>query len=139
MGMKIGHISTVVRDLDAGITRFKAVFGVEPRKTGETPHEGVRYAKFAVGGIDLELIEPTTQNAISKYLDRKGEGLHHISFLVDDLPAEMEGLKERGVEIASAYQDTMTFKADDHVSQYILIHPRGANGTLIEFSHHEPV
>ena len=139
MGMRISHISTIVRNLDVGIARYKAVFGVDPRLSGAVPNEGVKYAKIPVGGIDMELIEPTADNAVSKHLDWRGEGIHHIGFVVDDLDREIEGLEARGVELAAPYKNTVGFTAPDYVSRYAMIRPRFANGVLIAYTQRDPV
>ncbi len=91
---KIEHIGIAVKDLEASNELFRKLFGEGPYKEEEVESEGVKTSFFASGPNKIELLEGTREDSpISKYIAKKGEGIHHIAFDVDDIHADIERLK----------------------------------------------
>src|SRR4051812_9144607 len=95
--LKVEHIGIAVRSLQQSIPLFEKLLNTDCYKLEEVPSENVNTAFFKKPGTKIELLESTTQDGvISKYIDKKGEGIHHIAFEVNDIRAEMERLKKEG-------------------------------------------
>jgi len=127
MILKIEHIGIAVKSLQAQKV-FEKVLNYSSYKTEEVNSEKVKVSFFTIGESKIELLESTDPNgAITKFIDKKGEGIHHIALAVDDLKAEMKRLQKEGFEFI--YPEPK-FGADN---QYInFIHPKYTNGVLIE-------
>lgn len=125
---KIEHIGIAVKDLETGNDLYKKLLGSAPYKIEEVASEGVRTSFFQVGSTKIELLEATTATSpIAKFLDKKGEGIHHIAYAVDDIVAEMARLKEEGFTLLNK---TPKKGADNKLVAFI--HPKTAAGVLIE-------
>jgi methylmalonyl-CoA/ethylmalonyl-CoA epimerase len=126
----IDHIGIAVRSLDERAELYRAL-GLEVAGREEVPEQRVRVAFLPVEGTTIELLEPTDDGSpIARFIARRGEGLHHICFRVDDLPRAMEDLRRRGFQLLS----------DDpqpgaHDARVCFIHPRSTGGVLVELSH----
>ncbi|OGO04761.1 MAG: hypothetical protein A2Y91_03135, partial [Chloroflexi bacterium RBG_13_54_8] len=89
MAMKINHVSICVRNLDEAVARYKKILRVEKAfNFGIVEWEGVKAAGIPLGDFVLEFVEPVGTNTFSRFLEKHGEGLHHISFTVDDVESE---------------------------------------------------
>ncbi|MEX0273419.1 MAG: methylmalonyl-CoA epimerase [Flavobacteriaceae bacterium] len=125
---KIEHIGIAVRDLEASNKLFKKLLGKEHYKIEEVASEGVRTSFFASGPNKIELLESVSEEGpIAKFLEKKGEGIHHIAFAVDDIRAEMERLKDEGFILLN---ETPKKGADNKWVAFV--HPKSANGVLVE-------
>ena len=94
---QIEHIGIAVRNLQEACEVYERLLGVAPYKTEEVVSEGVLTAFFKSGPNKIELLQATTeQSAIAQFIEKKGEGMHHIAFAVDDIQAEMKRLKGEG-------------------------------------------
>lgn len=125
---KIEHIGIAVKDLDAGNDLYEKLLGVKHYKVEEVASEGVRTSFFKSGPNKIELLEATTPDGpIAKFLERKGEGIHHIAFAVDDIVSEMERLKSEGFVLLN---DMPKKGADNKLVAFV--HPKTAGGVLIE-------
>lgn len=125
---KIEHLGIAVKDLGASEELFTALLGVPPYKREEVEHEGVITSFFQTGPNKIELLEATHQDsAIAKYLEKKGEGLHHVAFAVEDIRAEMKRLAEEGFQLLS---EEPKEGADNKWVAFL--HPKSTNGVLIE-------
>jgi len=126
---KIEHIGIAVKDIDASNQLYSKLFNVEgPYKIEEVESEHVITSFFRAGTNKIELVQGTNDsNAISKFIDKRGEGLHHIAFDVPDIKAEMERLKAEGFILLN---DEPKRGADN--KWVCFIHPKSANGVLIE-------
>ena len=125
---KIEHIGIAVKDLDAANKVYSRLFGKKHYKIESVESEGVNTSFFKVGENKIELLEATNpESPISKFIEKKGEGIHHIAFAVDDIYAEIKRLKSEGFVILN---DEPKAGADNKLVCFI--HPKSANGVLIE-------
>jgi methylmalonyl-CoA/ethylmalonyl-CoA epimerase len=125
---KIEHIGIAVKSIKNANDIYAKLLGVKPYKSEEVESEMVTTSFFKTGDSKVELLEAKTpESPISKFIEKKGEGLHHIAFEVDDIIAEMENLKKLGFTLLS---DTPKHGADNKLICFI--HPKSANGVLVE-------
>lgn len=131
---KIEHIGIAVRDLGASNALFEKLFGTPPYKMEEVASEGVRTSFFRAGPNKIELLEATREDSpIAKYLEKKGEGIHHIAFDVEDIHAEIARLKAEGFTVLN---ETPKKGADNKLVAFL--HPKGTNGVLVELCQEAP-
>ena len=125
---KIEHIGIAVKDIEAANEVYKSLFGYEHYKTETVEREGVTTSFFKCGDSKIELLEATREDSpIAKYIAKKGEGMHHIAFAVDDIMKEMNRLREEGFTLLS---DEPKKGADNKL--VVFLHPKSANGVLVE-------
>ena len=130
---KIEHIGIAVKDLNEAVERFSKLLNTSPYKTEKVESEGASTVFFETGESKLELLESTDPNGpIGKYISKKGEGIHHIAFDVDDIHSEMERLKGEGFDVIGDIREG----ADNKLVCFI--HPKSANGVLIELCQEKP-
>ncbi len=126
--LKIEHIGIAVKDLGESNKLFARLFGKEHYKTEAVASENVDTSFFQLGESKVELLGSTSQeSAIAKFIDKKGEGIHHIAFAVDDIASEVERLKAEGFQPIS---DKPKRGADNKL--VFFFHPKTTNGVLIE-------
>ncbi|MFZ4543655.1 MAG: methylmalonyl-CoA epimerase [Saprospiraceae bacterium] len=126
--LKIEHIGIAVRSIQDSNNLFGSILGTAPYKMEEVASEGVLTSFFQVGENKIELLEATNPNSpIAKFLEKKGEGIHHIAFDVADIHAEMERLRNEGFVLLNAEPKK---GADNKLVCFL--HPKGTNGVLIE-------
>jgi len=126
--MKIEHIGIAVKDLEKSNALFEALFGTPPYKTESVPSEGVTTSFFRTGAAKVELLEATSPDSpIARFLEKRGEGIHHIAFEVADIRREMERLRALGFQLLS---EEPRPGADD--KWVCFLHPKSANGVLVE-------
>lgn len=125
---KIEHIGIAVSDIDRSNALFKDLFGESHYKIEEVASEGVRTSFFQVGPNKIELLQALNQDSpIAKFLEKKGEGIHHIAFAVDDIRSEMKRLESAGFKLLSREPKK---GADNKLVAFL--HPKSSNGVLIE-------
>ncbi|WP_173839133.1 methylmalonyl-CoA epimerase [Flavobacterium sp. 14A] len=125
---KIEHIGIAVKDLNASNDLFEKLFGAPAYKSEEVASEGVMTSFFKNGPNKIELLAATNaESPIAKFLEKKGEGIHHIAFDVDDIVAEIERLKGEGFVVLN---ETPKKGADNKIVAFL--HPKSTNGVLIE-------
>jgi methylmalonyl-CoA/ethylmalonyl-CoA epimerase len=125
---KIEHIGIAVKDIKAANEVYKNLFGYEHYKTERVDREGVTTSFFKCGESKIELLEATREDSpIAKYIAKKGEGMHHIAFAVDDIKSEMKRLGDAGFVLLS---DEPKRGADNKL--VVFLHPKSAHGVLIE-------
>lgn len=125
---KIEHIGIAVGDLEKSNELFARLLGKPHFKTEIVEGQGVETSFFQVGETKVELLQATSPDSlISKFIDRKSEGVHHIAFDVEDIVAEVERLKAEGFEILN---ETPKLGADNKL--VVFLHPRSTNGVLVE-------
>jgi methylmalonyl-CoA/ethylmalonyl-CoA epimerase len=128
MMQKIEHIGIAVKDLEKSNALFTALLGESPYKAERVEREGVTTSFFKTGPNKIELLEATHANSpIAKFIEKKGEGIHHIAFAVEDIHAEMARLKAEGFTLLS---DAPKTGADNKLVAFL--HPKSSNGVLIE-------
>ena len=126
--MRIEHIGIAVKNLENANEIFKKVLGKEHYKTESVELEGVSTSFFQIGDTKIELLEATSEDsAIKKFIEKRGEGLHHIAFAVEDINAEIERLKNEGFEVLN---DTPKPGADNKLVCFL--HPKSCNYVLVE-------
>ncbi|KQM76901.1 methylmalonyl-CoA epimerase [Pedobacter sp. Leaf216] len=125
---KIEHIGIAVKDLNSSIDLYQKLLNTDCYKTEQVASEFVNTAFFKTGENKVELLQATApDSAIAKFIEKKGEGIHHIAFLVDDILAEMERLHKEGFVLLS---DSPKKGADNKMVCFV--HPKDTNGVLIE-------
>lgn len=125
---KIEHIGIAVHSLEKSNALFQKLLGTPPYKSEEVAGEGVHTSFFRNGPNKIELLEATTPNSpIAKFLAKKGEGIHHIAFEVDDIEAEMARLKAEGFVLINEIPKR---GADNKLVAFL--HPKDTNGVLVE-------
>jgi len=125
---KIEHIGIAVKNLESSIDIYQRLLNTDCYKTEEVASEYVKTAFLKTGENKVELLAATNlESPIAKFLEKKGEGIHHIAFLVDDILAEMDRLKSEGFTLLN---DVPKKGADNKMICFV--HPKDANGVLIE-------
>ncbi|KAB1156080.1 methylmalonyl-CoA epimerase [Flavobacterium luteum] len=125
---KIEHIGIAVKDLEVSNLLFEKLFGVSAYKQEEVASEGVRTSFFRNGPNKIELLEAINpESTIAKFIEKKGEGIHHIAFDVEDIFSEIERLKKEGFVVLN---ETPKKGADNKLVAFL--HPKTTNGVLIE-------
>lgn len=125
---KIEHIGIAVKDIKSANAIYEKLFGAPPYKEEAVESEGVKTSFFMNGPNKIELLEAThADSPIAKFIEKKGEGIHHIAFDVEDIEAEMERLRKEGFIILN---ETPKKGADNKLVCFL--HPKSTNGVLIE-------
>lgn len=125
---KIEHIGIAVKNLEASNRLFAKLLGVPPYKMEEVASEGVRTSFFESGPNKVELLEATSADSpIAKFMEKRGEGIHHIAFAVEDIVSELTRLKKEGFQLLN---ETPQKGADNKLVAFL--HPKGTNGVLVE-------
>jgi len=125
---KVEHIGIAVKDIKNSNALFAKLFGKEHYKIEAVESEGVSTSFFMLGETKIELVQATNENsAITKFIEKKGEGIHHIAYEVDDIYIEIERLKKEGFEMINAQPKE---GADNKLICFL--HPKSTNGVLVE-------
>jgi methylmalonyl-CoA/ethylmalonyl-CoA epimerase len=125
---KIEHIGIAVKSIEKSNKIYSSLFGYEPYKMEEVESEGVKTSFFKTGESKIELLEATNPDSpIAKFIEKKGEGMHHIAFAVDDIEKEVERLRNEGF---IALNETPKKGADN--KWVVFLHPKSTNGVLVE-------
>jgi methylmalonyl-CoA/ethylmalonyl-CoA epimerase len=124
---KINHVAIVVEDIDSALGFWRDQLGLELDHIEEVPSQVSRVAFMPVGGSEVELVQPTDpESGLGKYLEKRGEGLHHLCIEVDDIEAMLALLKEKGVRLINETPVDLPGR------RMAFIHPKAGNGVLIE-------
>jgi methylmalonyl-CoA/ethylmalonyl-CoA epimerase len=125
---KIEHIALAVADLDAAIAHYKDVWGVEVEHRERVEDQGVEEAMLRVGDTYLQLLGPTgPDTTVGRFVEKRGEGLHHIAYEVDDLEESLADLKAKGVPLID---EAPRRGGRGHMVAFV--HPKGNHGLLVE-------
>lgn len=125
---KLEHIGIAVRSISESKSIFEALLGKEAYKTERVESEGVRTCFFQLGESKIELLEATHDDSpIAKFISKKGEGVHHLAFDVDDIEAEISRLEGEGFTLI---HKTAKDGADNKLIAFL--HPKSTNGVLVE-------
>ncbi len=126
--MKLEHIGIAVKNLKDSDLLFARLLGNTPYKVEEVESEGVRSSFFQTGESKIELLESTKDDSpIAKFIAKRGEGIHHLAFEVEDIVAEMSRLQEEGFRLLNEAPKT---GADNKIVCFL--HPKDTNGVLVE-------
>jgi methylmalonyl-CoA/ethylmalonyl-CoA epimerase len=124
----LDHVAIAVKDLDKAIAHYRDVLGLELAEIEEVPEQQVRTAIFGHGSGRVELICPTSPDTgVAKFLEKRGEGMHHICIEVEDIEASMAALRERGAPLID-----QTPKPGAGGAKVAFVHPKGNHGVLVE-------
>jgi len=126
--MKLEHIGIAVKNLENSNKLFKTLLGTAHYKVEAVASEHVKTSFFQTGESKIELLEASSpESAIAKFIDKRGEGIHHIAFEVEDIYAEMKRLEAEGFRLLN---DVPKHGADNKLVCFV--HPKTANGVLVE-------
>lgn len=131
---KIEHLGIAVKDMDVSLPLFESLLNTKCYKTEEVESEGVMTAFFRTGESKIELLQGLKgDDAISKFIEKKGEGIHHVAFAVDDIYAEIDRLTAEGFTMI---HEKPKKGADGKLIAFL--HPKSTNGMLVEICMDEP-
>ncbi|MFZ3070773.1 MAG: methylmalonyl-CoA epimerase [Anaerolineaceae bacterium] len=124
---KINHVAIVVKDIDASLEFWEKSFGLKVDHIEDVSSQQAKVAFLPVGDSEIELVQPTTTDSgMAAFLEKKGEGMHHLCFEVEDIEATLAKLKEDGVRLINEHATELPGR------KMAFIHPKAANGVLIE-------
>lgn len=125
--IKINHIAIVVRDIDASLDFWVKAFGLQVDHIEDVPSQASKVAFLPVGESEVELVQPTsTDSGMAAYLEKRGEGMHHLCIEVEDIDAALAHLKALDVRLINNEPEVLPGR------KMAFIHPKAANGVLIE-------
>lgn len=132
MGFKLDHVAVAVRDIQEAISQFEQKLGLECERVETVEGEKAKVAFFDLGGAHLELVQSTqAESAISRSIEKRGEGLHHICLEVENIDATLALAKAAGLRLIN---ETPVPGANG--SRIAFVHPKALNGVLIELVEH---
>ena len=125
---KIDHIGIAVKDLDQAIKLYKEAFGMEPSLVYESAYTKAKIAFFPLGEVKIELIQPTNpESVMAKFLEKKGEGIHHISYKVKDVDSSLVELEKKGIQLID--KKSRKVRENERVG---FLNPKSTLGVLTE-------
>jgi methylmalonyl-CoA epimerase len=125
---KIYHLGYAVEDIAAAARFYEEYFGAQVGEPEEVEEQGIVATMFEVGESMVELVQPTRPDSpVGKFLQKRGEGFHHVAFQVEDLQASLKELKENGVELIDEEP-----RIGAGGARMAFVHPKGAHGVLTE-------
>lgn len=129
MVKKIDHIGIAVKSLDESVPLYEATLGVKGSEPEEVKEQKVRVVMFEAGESKIELLEPTSDDSpIAKFIEKKGGGIHHVAYGVDDVAAALAEAKEAGARLLDE-----TPRNGAHGAKIAFVHPKSLAGVLTEF------
>ena len=124
----LNHIGIAVRSIDDQKAFYEDTLGLEFENVEEVPSQKVRVAFFRTGDVRLELLEPTSEDSpVAKFIEKRGEGLHHVAYTVEDIESRIADLKESGLRMIDE-----TPRPGAHQMQIAFLHPKSSHGVLTE-------
>jgi methylmalonyl-CoA epimerase len=131
--MRIDHIGIVVEDLEAALHVYETALGLPLAQISEVPDQQVKVAFMPLGESNVELVQPTSDDTgVARFLEKRGEGIHHVCIQVDAIEAALERLKAHEVPLIDEKP-----RQGAH-GRVAFVHPRGTHGVLIELVEHDP-
>ena len=132
MFKRIDHIGIAVKNLEDSLHIFQDILGMKCSDLEEVAEQKVKTACLPIGESKIELLESTSpEGAIARYIEKRGEGIHHIALEVDDINAVLEDLKKKGVQLIDQVP-----RNGVGGSKIAFLHPKSTNGVLIELCEH---
>ena len=124
----INHIAIIVPDLEGAIAFWEGALGLKLARTESVPEEGVDVAFLPVGDSNVELLKPTVADTgVARFLEKRGPGIHHMCFEVDDIEATLAQLREHNVQLINEQPQ------EGHGGRkYAFVHPKSTGGVLVE-------
>jgi methylmalonyl-CoA/ethylmalonyl-CoA epimerase len=134
MIQRIDHLGIAVRSLADTVKYYEQALGLKCEHYEEVPSQKVKTAFFDVGGVHIELLEPTSpESTIAQFIEKRGEGIHHIAFATDDITGQLAGAKNAGVKLL--HEVPFEGAAGKLVA---FLHPKSSYGVLTEFCMPKP-
>lgn len=128
MFRKISHVAVAVKNIDDALMRYTQVLGMSVKVTEEIPEQKVKVAMLPIGESRLELVQGTDpESPVSKFIEAKGEGVHHIALEVNDIDTSLKLLKYAGLKLID---EKPRIGADG--AKIAFVHPKSLNGVLLE-------
>lgn len=125
---KIEHIALAVSDMEAAIKHYTEIWGLSLEHREVVEDQGVEEAMFRMGESYIQLLAPLSPDTtVGKFIERRGEGLHHIAYEVDDIDAELKSLKQSGVPLIDQEP-----RRGSRRTRIAFVHPKGNKGVLVE-------
>jgi len=125
---QIDHIGIAVKDLEKQIKIYSDILGIAPEKTEIIEEQKVTVAMFSVGEIRIELLQAISEDSpVAKFIEKRGEGIHHIAYRVDDIDDQLRKLKEKNIVLID---EQPKIGADGNLIAFI--HPQSTSGVLTE-------
>ena len=125
---KIDHVGVAVSSLEEHIPFYRDVLGLKLMGTEEVPEQKVRVAMFQVGEVKIELLEPLSgESPIAKFIEKKGEGVHHLAYDTDDISSELNLMRKKGVRLIDEEP-----RDGAHGSRIAFLHPKSSAKVLTE-------
>jgi methylmalonyl-CoA/ethylmalonyl-CoA epimerase len=129
---KIDHVGIAVQDLEKQTAFYRDVLGLEFEGFEDLPERGLRIGVFNVGGVRIELLQPTvSDNTVAKFIEKSGEGIHHLAFTVDDAAGELERLSAAGVQLIDSKP-----RAGAGDARVAFLNPKSTFRVLMELCEH---
>jgi methylmalonyl-CoA/ethylmalonyl-CoA epimerase len=130
---RLNHIGIAVKNLDASIETFSKIFDLTNIHIETVETQKVKVTSFAVGDVLIELTSPTDETShIAKFIEKKGEGIHHLAFETDGIDSELSRLKENNINLINE-----TAQSGAHEMLIAFLHPKSTNGVLTEICQHK--
>jgi len=124
---KINHVAIVVRNIEESLKFWESAMGLELHHVEDVPSQASKVAFIPIGDSEIELVQPTTEDSgMAAYLEKRGEGMHHLCVEVDDIEAKMQELKDAGVRLINDAPQVLPGR------KMAFIHPKSASGVLVE-------
>ena len=128
MSYQVAHIAIAVKSLSETIRQVETIFGVKASPVEEVSTQKVRLQFVSIGGVKLEFLEPTTEDSpISKFIEKRGGGIHHIAYKTENLKAQLSRLKAAGIPLI---HENPVAGAEN--CQIAFLHPKALSGVLVE-------
>lgn len=127
---KIDHVGVAVNSVEEVKKLYKEIFNLEPEFEEVVEEQKVRAVGFKIGGSNIEFLEPTSaESPISKFIEKRGEGLHHIALTVDDIVSVLQNMKAKGLRLIDEEP-----RIGAEGKKIAFVHPKSVNGILLELS-----
>lgn len=124
---KINHVAIVVKDIDESLKFWETALGLKLDHVEDVPSQASKVAFIPVGEGEIELVQPTSSDSgMAAYLEKRGEGMHHLCIEVDDIEAKMQELKDAGVRLINQSPEVLPGRI------MAFIHPKSTSGVLVE-------
>lgn len=124
---KINHVAIVVKDIDESLKFWETALGLKLDHVEDVPSQASKVAFIPVGEGEIELVQPTSSDSgMAAYLEKRGEGMHHLCIEVDDIEAKMQELKDAGVRLINQLPEVLPGR------KMAFIHPKSTSGVLVE-------
>lgn len=131
---KLEHIGIAVKNIETANKLFASLLGREHYKIEEVASEGVKTSFFEIGGLKIELLEATREDsAIAKFIEKRGEGIHHLAFEVADIQGSIQSYQAKGFQLINPQPKQ---GADNKMIAFL--HPKSSNGVLVELCQERP-